>query len=216
MTLNTHLQEQLAALRTAADKRDWRSCETLMFDLYPHLSLEGGFRLAINQLAAHLETFERYHPDIGWVREWFAIIHTLEPADISQYNFPFHSETRLYNSSGSASPGSSAFMDGITLMQEAFEAYTTTGCDSGGCLNLVKGVIGSSITARTFAYAANTCPEAWEEARILLGDIRITDEYSLEELKERNWRRSAYDDCTNAFQAGLWHTLTDEIEALLT
>lgn len=215
MAKNEEIGELLAALRQAATRCQWRECETLMFKLYPKLPLREGIQIAIKQLADHLETFERFHPDIKWVREWFAIIQQLKPIDISRYNFPFHSETRLYDDQGDTSPGSSAFMDGITLMQEAFDAFITDG-NTSLCLELAKGIVGSSITARTFAYAAINCPDAWEDARVLLGDIRITDEYSLEELEERNRRRGAYDECTNDYQASLWLSLADQFEALLT
>ena len=215
MAHNEEIGELLTALRQAATARQWRECETVMFKLYPKLSLQDGMHIAIKQLAEHLETFEGFHPDINWVREWFTIIQQLKPINISRYNFPFHSETRMYDDQGSTSPGSSAFMDGITLMQEAFDAFIANG-NPNLCLDLAKGVVGSSITARTFAYAAINCPAAWENARVLLGDIRITDEYSMEELEERNRRRGAYDECTNDYQTDLWLALADQLEVLLT
>ena len=118
----------------------------------------------------------------------------------------------MYDSEGISSPGSTVFMDGITLMQEAFNAYIS---DAAHCLNLARGVIGSSISARAFAHAADTCPQAWEAARTILGDIRITEEFNLEELAERNKQRQAYDDCTNPYQRGLWLALADQLEELL-
>jgi hypothetical protein len=208
------LDKQFRALREAAQHYNWRQCEVEMFGIYTQLQLYDGMRIAIEQLAEHLDTFERYHPDITWVREWFAIVHRLEPRDVSEQDFPFHSETRMYDSKGNATPGSTAFMDGITLMQEAFDVYIAEG-DPQRCLNLAKGVIGSSVLARTLAYAADNCPEAWQEVQGVLGDIRITDEYSMEELAERNKQRQAFNECTNDYQKELWLALADQMEKLL-
>jgi hypothetical protein len=207
------IREQIQTLRDAAARYDWRQCEVSMFGLFTQLPLDDGMHIAINQLADHLPVFERDHPDIKWVRQWFEVVKPLKPGDI-KHDFPFHSETRLYDEQGIATPGSSAFMDGITLMQEAFDTYLS-GDNADLGLDLAKGVIGSSITARTFAYAAHTCPEAWEDARMLLGDIRITDEYSMEELQERNKWRGAYDRCTNDFQKDLWLALADQMQQAL-
>ena len=215
MSKPVDIQAQLDGLRSSAQNYRWRDCETQMFALYTQLPLPDGMRIAIEQLGDHLGTFERYHPSVRWVREWFNLVQRLEPFDISQYRFPFHSETALYDRNGIAAPGSTPFMDGITLMQEAFDSFTGDDCSPEKCLSLVRGVVGSSISARTFAYAADTCPEAWEDTRVLLGDIRITDEYSIEELEERNLRRRDYDLCTNDYQKGLWLALADQIEALL-
>lgn len=214
MTKSEEARDLLTVLRQAASARQWRECETVMFKLYPRLPLRDGMQIAITQLADHLDTFEGFHPEIKWVREWFAIIKQLKPINVSRYNFPFHSETRMYDD-GVASPGSSAFMDGITLLQEAFDAFIANG-NADLCLDLAKGVVGSSITARTFAYASLNCPDAWNDARVLLGDIRITDEYSMQELEERTKRRGAYDECTNDYQTGLWLALADKLEKLLT
>ena len=215
MSQNSALKKQFRVWREAVQQHNWRQCEVEMFGLYTQLPLQDGMRIAIDQLAEHLPTFERYHPDITWVREWFAIVYRLEPVADLTHDFPFQSEVRMYNEGGVATPGSTAFMDGISLMQEAFDTYIADE-SAEHCLNLAKGVIGSSILARTLAYAADNCPAAWQEVQGLLGDIRITDEYSIEELAERNKHRKAFDECTNDYQAGLWLALADQMEALLS
>ena len=208
------IKDQLQGLRIAATRYDWRQCEVFMFNLFTELAIADGMLIAIDQLANHLPAFEEYHPDIDWVRQWFEVVKPLKKVDTSSYNFPYHSETRLYDEQGVATPGSSAFMDGITLMQEAFDTFIADN-QAALCLDLAKGVIGSSVTASTFAYAAKTCPEAWENARVLLGDMRITDEYSLKELEERNQKRGSYDRCTNKFHQNLWLAIAKKLEAHL-
>lgn len=210
---NHEVHTLLSRLHDAAAGHNWRQCELVLFDLYPHLPAQDGLLLAVEQLGAHLETFEAYHTDITWPRDLLELVYQLQPVDLSEYDFPLHSDLRIYDADGTPTPGSDVFVSGLALLLDAFESLLEGSSEHS--LDNAKGVIGDAIAAQTQAYGAYHCPEVWRGVRDMLADIRVTEEYNLKELESRTAALEAYDACVGAFQQELWTSLANALAARL-
>jgi hypothetical protein len=201
--------EHLDGLRVAATKADWRRCELHVFQLYHHLTAEHALGLGLDLLAAHLDTFEELHPDIDWPRTFLGMVDAFDTDAFNAHTFPLQSEVGIFDADGTASPGSEAYLDALSSLQDAVTSYIEG--DTDAACQTASGIPGSAIHAQVRAFAAATCPDAYDAMQPFMGDIRLTEEYSQDEMAKRERAQDAYAACTGAVQKNLWLHLADAI-----
>lgn len=68
-------EADLAALRQAANEREWGAAQDILTRLMMQIEFYGGLEIALKRAYEHLPTFEEHHPEAGWARSllvWIA------------------------------------------------------------------------------------------------------------------------------------------------
>ena len=88
----TDFQPDIAALRIAAQQREWNTLQDTLKRLLTLLEPLLGLEIAAVRVHQHLPRFQHYYPEAGWVRELVlgVVSYAIAPKDL-----PVHAVTQF-------------------------------------------------------------------------------------------------------------------------
>jgi len=208
------MQNHIHRLRKEAEGYDILNCNEIVREIFKDLSNEKCITLALELLIPHFATFESFHPDIKWVRDWLGYVERREAIDYSSAPFALYDEEGIFDGRGIASPGSDSFLEAIQLLDLAFRAYLSNDKE-GECQALASNSILCTIGARVSAIWAEINPQAYE---IYMGNPDVAEPKSSEDAEKI--RKAASDYRNNPqlheFRRSLYLIIADRAEAALS
>jgi hypothetical protein len=145
----TDFQPDIAALRVAAQQREWNTLQDTLKRLLTLLEPMAGLEIAAVRIHQHLPRFEHYYPEAGWVRELVlgVVSYAVAPKDL-----PNHAVNQF------PSPGCgnyvSAVLDLARTVQPGvspFERYS-----------FITNAIANTILAELMDTYYSTRPDLWQ------------------------------------------------------
>src|SRR5262249_9118316 len=115
MTPYRTVMDDLAALRTAAEQRDWGKLQDTLTRLFMEMEFFAALEIAVTRAYNHLPVFEAAHPESGWARSLLVWITSYGAAPA---NLPPEAAVP-YNS-----PGAANFIAALIDLARAMERLT--------------------------------------------------------------------------------------------
>jgi len=187
--------ERLAALRDAAQRRDWNDCHDALQALLERLPVPAMLRIAHAEVARRLPIFERDHPQMCWPRVWLDALATGEP-----FAFDEGAPGVLDEAPG---PGGNSFTEAVRQLALAKAA------DGPQCIKHVREALTRAIGAETKEAGARDRRELW--------DLWFQEALADSEEYKYYWvlDEIANDPKAVAAWHASWNRLADELAAAL-
>lgn len=135
----TDYQPDLAALRMAAQQREWNTLQDTLKRLLALMEPLAGVEIAAIRLHQHLPRFEAYYPEAGWVRQ---LLLTVVSYGSAPNDLPAHAVNQF------PSPGCGNFVSAVLDLARAMQtgvspferySYLTNAVASGVLAELMDG-----------------------------------------------------------------------------
>jgi hypothetical protein len=141
-------QEELRALRVAAEQRDWNGCRAASEKLLLRLSCRRALLLTRVQVMRRLPVFERHQPAVRWPREF---IESIE-GDASHIERSWPEAEDDF-----ASPGANSFTSAVEALWKASRLSE----NEQRCATELVNALSSAIMAESTEHWGSHHPEEW-------------------------------------------------------
>ncbi|MDY7227277.1 hypothetical protein [Hyalangium rubrum] len=149
MTETSSRQEELRALRLAAEQGDWNGCRSASERLLSRLPVELAVRLTRDHVMRRLPVFERHHPGVRWPREFIESMDD-SGASPSEREWPEAED----DFSG---PGANSFTSAVEALWRAGRLIEHV----QRCVPELVNALSESIMAEKGEFWGSRNPQAW-------------------------------------------------------